>query len=218
MKADKSTLPFCFPKTRLLFCFVQTLQPKGLDMSYTNYQTLSSVWFHLPQFHLQLAIIFFYLSRSLMYISSQQPSMPTHEEVDVLTVKRVTHSEQLAEEVRKSQKARYRQTAKSLYYHQLHMQENYLMKMTHTLCMWKDMLYPDLKENQKRIMSQRVTDMSCTCNKKCSNQSERFLIQINWGKNKLPNIESNFAFEFVVSIFSLVTSFPLQFTSCGYDK
>ena len=38
----------------------------------------------------------------LMYISSQQPSMPTHEEVYVLTVKRVTHSEQLAEEVRKN--------------------------------------------------------------------------------------------------------------------
>ena len=82
--------------------------------------------------------------------------------------------------------------------------------MTHALCMWKDMVYPDLKENQKRIMSQRVTDMSCTCNKKCSNQSEHFLIQINWGKNELPNIASNFAFEFVVSIFSLVTSFPLS--------
>ena len=40
-------------------------------------------------------------SRFLMHISSQQPSRPTHEEVDVLTVKRVIHSEQLAEEVRK---------------------------------------------------------------------------------------------------------------------
>ena len=46
-------------------------------------------------------------SRSLMYISSQQPSMPTHEEVDVLTVKRVTHSEQLAEEASRSHIARY---------------------------------------------------------------------------------------------------------------
>ena len=36
MKADKSTLAFCFSKRKLLFCFVQTLQPKGLDMLDTH--------------------------------------------------------------------------------------------------------------------------------------------------------------------------------------
>ena len=42
----------------------------------------------------------------------------------------------------------------------MHLQENYLIKMTHAL--WKGMLYPDLKENQKRIMSQKVPETSCT--------------------------------------------------------
>jgi len=62
---------------------------------------------------------------------------------------------------------------------------------------------PRFEREPEKKLSQRVADMSCTCNKKCSNQSEHFLIQIN---NKLPNIESNSAF--VASIFSLVTSFP----------
>ena len=95
-----------------------------------------------------------------MCISSQQPSIPTHEDVDVLTVKRVTHSEQLAEEVRKSHIGIGRQQNLSRVHQQLHLQENHSIKMTHTL--WKGTLYPDLKENQKRSMSQRVAETSCT--------------------------------------------------------
>ena len=56
--------------------------------------------------------------------------------------------------------------------------ENYVSNEDDPLwyTLWKDMLYPDLKEKQK-IMSQRVAETRCACNKNCSNQSEHFLIQ-----------------------------------------
>ena len=101
-KEDGETIPWFFfflfflPKWKLLFCFVQTLQPKGLDMLYTQDPEMK----HLAQCSFLCRSFIYCLrsisdSRTLMYISSQQPSRPIHEEVDVLvllTVKRVTHN------------------------------------------------------------------------------------------------------------------------------
>ena len=157
-----------FSKTRLLLCFVQTLHPKGLDMSHTK--------------HTQFSVVSLKISRSLMYISSQQPSMPTHEEVDVLTVKRVTHSEQL-------------RVSKQESYSQVQVASKFLqgpLTPLSSVALARKLFNEDDPRTVKRYDVSRferepeknhvskVADKSCTCNKKCSNHSE----QINWGKNE----------------------------------